>query len=386
MSTISSYDRLEDLGRVRLSQNFFMRDFLCSEIAAWHGLRNMPDHPEQAIAVGKRLCEHLLEPLQATFGRIHIRSAYRSPLVNKFGNENKLNCASNESNYAGHIWDYADAQGKRGATACIVIPWLVDHVDKGGSWTAMAWWIHDHLPYSSLYFFTRLAAFNISWHEAPVRRIDSYAPPKGCLTRPGMANHQGSHASEYVGFPTLVNAARTTQAVAAGPALTGTAPAPRAAPGAASRPVPAQEHHSPAAERGPAVAARGTPKTAVAGNVLGFTPQTGGQILYRAIHTKTMWRKVGSHASVHNAVLGKDGAVGLFARKVRIDYEKHGDPLYVLVWEAGAHGGYVIKADPSSPNGIRFSSVPMADLLAFEARGQAGQRELERYFAAAGSG
>jgi len=119
---------------------------------------------------------------------------------------------------------------------------------------------------------------------------------------------------------------------------------------------------------------------------LGFTPQTGGQILYRAIHTKTMWRKVGSHASVHNAVLGKDGAVGLFARKVRIDYEKHGDPLYVLVWEAGAHGGDVIKADPSSPNGIRFSSVPMADLLAFEARGQAGQRELERYFAAAGSG
>jgi hypothetical protein len=204
MGNITSYDKLEDLGRVRLSQNFFMRDFLYSEIAAWHGLRNVPDHPEQAIAVGKLLCEHLLEPLQATFGRIHIRSAYRSPLVNRFGNENKLNCASNEANYAGHIWDYADAQGKRGATACIVVPWLVDFVEKGGSWTAMAWWIHDHLPYSSLYFFPRLAAFNISWHEAPVRRIDSYAPPKGCLTRPGMPNHQGgSHAGEYAGFPTL---------------------------------------------------------------------------------------------------------------------------------------------------------------------------------------
>jgi hypothetical protein len=197
MSTISAYRKLEDLGRVRLSRSFFMRDFLYSEIAAWHGLRNVPEHPERAVAVGRQLCEQLLEPLQARFGRIHVRSGYRSPEVNRFGSENKLNCASNESNYAHHIWDYPDAQGKCGATACIVVPWLVDYVDKGGSWTAMAWWVHDHLPYSSLYFFPRLAAFNINWHEAPVRRVDSYAPPKGCLTRPGMPNHQGSHASAY---------------------------------------------------------------------------------------------------------------------------------------------------------------------------------------------
>jgi hypothetical protein len=43
------------------------------------------------------------------------------------------------------------------------MPWLVDYVERGGHWTAMAWWIHDHLPYSSLYFFPRLAAFNINW-------------------------------------------------------------------------------------------------------------------------------------------------------------------------------------------------------------------------------
>lgn len=36
-------------------------------------------------------------------------------------------------------------------------------------------------------------AFNISWHEKPVRRIDSYVAPKGCLTKPGMANFEGSH-------------------------------------------------------------------------------------------------------------------------------------------------------------------------------------------------
>ena len=203
MKTIDTYDKLVEVGRIRLSTHFFLRDFLYSEIAVWNGFRNVPDDADAAVHVGRKLCEHLLEPLQATFGRIHIRSGYRSPEVNRFGNENKLNCASNEKNFARHIWDRPDADGKRGATACIVVPWLVDHTAKGGSWTAMAWWIHDHLPYNTLYFFPKLAAFNINWHEAPVRRIDSYAPPKGCLTQPSMANHGGSHANEYAGLPSL---------------------------------------------------------------------------------------------------------------------------------------------------------------------------------------
>lgn len=216
MKAIETYAQLEEFGRNRLSPNFYMRDFLYSEIAAWEGLRNVPDHPEVAIEVGRKLCNQLLEPLQATFGRLEIRSAYRSPTVNDFGNRNKLNCANNESNYAGHIWDYPDANGKRGATACIVIPWLVDHIESGGKWTDMAWWIHDNLPYSSLYFFSKLAAFNISWHGAPARRIDSYATPKGCLTRPGMSNHGGSHKDNYVGFPAL-KGERSGTAVLSGP-------------------------------------------------------------------------------------------------------------------------------------------------------------------------
>jgi hypothetical protein len=43
---------------------------------------NVPDDPKLAIHVGQRLCEELLEPLNATFGRIAVRSAYRSPTVN----------------------------------------------------------------------------------------------------------------------------------------------------------------------------------------------------------------------------------------------------------------------------------------------------------------
>ena len=192
---------LEELGRVRLSASFFMRDFLYSEISNVHGIPNVPDDPELAIRAGKRLCEDLLEPLQAAFGRIAIRSAYRSPAVNAYGNENKLSCASNERNYARHIWDRRDADGCMGAMACIVVPWFADRYAAGADWRALAWWIHDHLPYGSLYFFPKLAAFNIGWHERPQRRIDSYIAPKGCLTKPGMENHAGKHAEWYSEFP-----------------------------------------------------------------------------------------------------------------------------------------------------------------------------------------
>jgi len=192
-----NYDGLESLGRERLSRNFYMREFLYSEIAHWNGLRNIPHHPDVALRVGRQLCAELLEPLQQTFGRIHVRSGYRSPEVNAFGNQNGLNCATNEKNYAGHIWDYPDANGHFGATACIVVPALVDHIDRGGRWTSIAWWIHDHLPYSSMCFFAKLGAFNIGWHEKPARRVDSYAKPLGCLTRPGKANYSGSHEHEY---------------------------------------------------------------------------------------------------------------------------------------------------------------------------------------------
>ena len=159
------------------------------------------DDPTLAIAVGRRLCEELLEPLQATFGRVAIRSAYRAPAVNTFGNAHGLSCASNERNYARHIWDRRDARGCMGALATVVVPWFADRYAEGADWRAMAWWIHDHLPYSELQFFPKLAAFNIGWHERPKRRIDSFITPRGCLTRPGMESHEGDHSQAYTFFP-----------------------------------------------------------------------------------------------------------------------------------------------------------------------------------------
>ena len=194
---------LEELGRVRLSKSFYMRDFLHSEIADFHRIPNIPDDPDLAVAAGRALCAELLEPLNATFGRLAVRSAYRSSKVNAFGSRHRLSCASNKVNYAAHIWDRRDAEGCMGATACVVVPWFADRYAEGADWRALAWWIHDHLPYSRLVFFPKLAAFNITWHDRPARTIRSYVAPKGLLTKPGLANHAGKHAAHYRGFPKL---------------------------------------------------------------------------------------------------------------------------------------------------------------------------------------
>lgn len=188
---------LAALGRVRLSKSFFLRDFLFSDIAAIHGLANIPDDPDLAIAAGSLLCDELLEPLQATFGRIAIRSAYRSAAVNALGNRLGDNCASNRANAARHIWDLRDENGQMGAMACIVVPAVWDRFHGEGEWRHLAWWIHDHLPYSRLQVFPELFAFNIAWHESPQRYVSSFAEPRGILTKPGLPNHDGPHEAEW---------------------------------------------------------------------------------------------------------------------------------------------------------------------------------------------
>lgn len=201
-----SVSTLTDFGRVRLSKSFFMRDFLFSEIAAIHGFDNVPDDPALAIKAGTRLCADLLEPLQDTFGRIAIRSAFRSRQTNGFGAEQQssgkagYNCASNVSNFAGHIWDAEDTRGAIGATACVVVPSFWDAYHAPGDWAKLAWWVHDHLPYSRLYFFPKYWAFNITWSDQPEQQITSYPKPTGILTRAEWENNTGSHEPEWRGI------------------------------------------------------------------------------------------------------------------------------------------------------------------------------------------
>ncbi|MBE9181175.1 peptidase M15 [Oculatella sp. LEGE 06141] len=201
---------LEELGRVQLSKSFFMREFLYSEISQVEGIANIPDNPELAIAAGKNLCEKVLEPIQDVLGRISVRSAYRSSSVNAKGAENKnqYNCSRNESNYAGHIWDKKDSEGYMGATACIVVTSFIPYYEQTQDWTALAWWIHDHIDaYTEMTFFPKYAACNIRWYENPdvPKIIYSYVKhphtgKSGYLTKEGMDNYSGSHEPCYQTF------------------------------------------------------------------------------------------------------------------------------------------------------------------------------------------
>ena len=199
---------LDAFGRQRLSKHYFMRDFLYSEIAEVHGIANVPDDAELAIKSGKALCRNLLEPLRHVFGHVTIRSAFRSANVNGFGNCRDMNCSSNKASAANHIWDHKDGDGFMGATVCIVIPDFVDWMNEkaGRDWRVLAWFIHDHLPYSEMVFFVQNAAVNLTWRgdpndqaqdgdvrgfdgscdsivwrSEPRRRISSFKKPKGLM-------------------------------------------------------------------------------------------------------------------------------------------------------------------------------------------------------------
>ena len=94
-----------------------------------------------------------------------------------------------------------------GATACIVIPWFIDteYYKETRDWRPLAWYIHDHLPYSEMVFFAKNAAFNLNWRERnPRRRILCRAQPhKGLLTKGKVADHSGDHSPHHPGFPKL---------------------------------------------------------------------------------------------------------------------------------------------------------------------------------------
>jgi hypothetical protein len=209
MKKLQTVKALEEFGRTQLSKSFFMREFLYSEISQMEGIPNIPNDPELAIEAGKNLCEKVLEPIQDALGRISVRSAFRSSAVNEKGNQEKYNCASNESNFAGHIWDVRDKDGFMGATACVIVTSFIPYYEQTRDWTALAWWIHDHIgAYADITFFPKYAAFNITWHENPTRSkmINSYVQnphtekSSGYLTKTGMENFSGSHESSYQEF------------------------------------------------------------------------------------------------------------------------------------------------------------------------------------------
>jgi len=167
----SVFWKLDKLGRKRLSEHFYLRQFLYSEIGIAYGISNMPDDPDIAIETGTVLCERILEPIVRAFGPIVVRSGFRSASLNDFGYRNRLMCSSNAKNYAYHIWDHHDADGQKGAATCIVVPGIKQRETELETRQGFANWIDDNLPYNAATFFKRDHALNIGWHESPKRSI-----------------------------------------------------------------------------------------------------------------------------------------------------------------------------------------------------------------------
>ncbi len=216
LETIRNVADLTELGRMRLSDSFFMREMLYSEVGNFHRVSNIPEDPDLAIAAGRNLCRRILEPLRNALGQVCVRSAYRSPTLNAFCNERYRAgdtacwCVDNEANYAEHIWDRRDADGFLGATATVVIPGYLDYYERTQNWRSLAWWLRDHIAeYAQIFMFRRLCAFNIRWYEGPSDQAIVYLDPplREVLTNRNMANFAGEHRALYADVPFL--AART---------------------------------------------------------------------------------------------------------------------------------------------------------------------------------
>ncbi|WP_425092590.1 hypothetical protein [Tropicimonas sp. S265A] len=202
MRSPQSLIALEDLGRQRLSRYFAFRDFLHTEIGSLYQISNIPEDPALALASGRKLATELLDPLVETFGPVDIRSGYRSPSLNHFGatQVRPQKCAANEKNYAGHIWDRRDSEGRMGACVSVSIPWFAAQYAQGRDWRDLAWWLWDHLVFHEVYFFPKTAAFNLTWREQPEKRILSYIAPRGLLASASTSPPQG-RSERYLDFP-----------------------------------------------------------------------------------------------------------------------------------------------------------------------------------------
>lgn len=167
-----SYWDLDKFGRVRLSDNFYMREFMYSEIGNFYKIPNIPHDPPAIIAAGEKLAQELLEPLQNKFGRLHIRSGYRSPALNLEGSKRGLGCKANDKNWGRKIWGF-DQDGHLGAMACVVIPTFQERYERTGGTYALADWIRANLSYSELIFFKKQGAFNIGWSNSSSIKVNN---------------------------------------------------------------------------------------------------------------------------------------------------------------------------------------------------------------------
>ena len=159
----------EDLARVRLSKHFILRDFLFSTDAASRGLSNFPEDPEHVVKAGKALCDKLLEPILAHFGKFAITFAYQSRQSLEFNWPTELR-ETKWRNSNPHQWD-RKTWGEEVYARVDVMPFCVE--DGKVSKMEFGKWCMMNLDIDLLQQWTRSNVFCVSispkarhvWHE-----------------------------------------------------------------------------------------------------------------------------------------------------------------------------------------------------------------------------
>ncbi len=129
---------------MQLSPHFTLAELTFSETAKRHGINNTPD--AAGIEKLRRICETILEPVRAHFGRpVHVNSGYRSVAVNK-----RIPGSSNTSQHT--LCEAVDFEVP-GVSNYDVAHWCQDNLDFGQlilefyvPGQPSSGWVHCSLP------------------------------------------------------------------------------------------------------------------------------------------------------------------------------------------------------------------------------------------------
>lgn len=154
----------EELGRTRLSRNFILRDLLFSTDSAALGLTNFPERPDLVVHAGAALCEKILEPVLAEFGRFAITFGYQSRegIDYWLSQEETRKATSNP-----HQWDRGTPFGDGVFARIDILPFCVE--DGEVSREAFGHWLMHRLDIDLLMQWTRSNVYCITISPQPRR-------------------------------------------------------------------------------------------------------------------------------------------------------------------------------------------------------------------------
>ena len=160
--TTAKYDQLT---RTRLSKNFILRDFMFCAASAAQGLSNYPENPDAVIKAGRALCEQILEPILAHFGRFAITYGYqsRASMDRDLAKTSKLTHPNSSSP---HHWD-RETFGTQVYARVDILPFCVEDGDMTKE--AFGKWLMHNLDIDLCMTWTRSNVFCLTIGPMPRR-------------------------------------------------------------------------------------------------------------------------------------------------------------------------------------------------------------------------